>query len=135
MSQNESENGIRDAGFDEWVEAAAEDESYYLECANGHGSLPPRRVCPEPGCDSSELSERPLPETGEIETYTVTAVPTPSFEDDAPYAVAIADFGPVRVTGQVVDTDLEEIESGMAVTLEVRSSATTGERIVAFRPR
>ncbi|RKD95355.1 Zn-ribbon domain-containing OB-fold protein [Halopiger aswanensis] len=124
-------SGVRDAGFDEWLDAAADGEAYYLECADGHGSLPPRRICPE--CGSTELDERPLPDTGEIETYTVTHVATPSFEDDAPYATAIADFGPVRLTGQVTGVDPEAVERGLEVEIAVTVSETTGERVVSFR--
>lgn len=132
-SETESETGTRDAGFDDWIDALEQGEPYVLECANGHGSLPPRRVCPD--CGSTELTEHPLPEIGTIETVTITHIPTPSFEDDAPYATAIADFGPVRVTGQVVDIDLEAIERGLEVTLEIRRAETTGRRVVAFRPQ
>ncbi|QSW98046.1 Zn-ribbon domain-containing OB-fold protein [Haloterrigena alkaliphila] len=128
MSENESET--RDAGFDEWLDAAEEDAAYYLECPNGHGSLPPRRVCPD--CGATHLEEAQLPETGEIQTFTVTHVPTPAFEEDAPYATAVADFGPVRITGQVVGIELETIENGLEVELEVTVSETTGERVLGF---
>ncbi|WP_226005746.1 Zn-ribbon domain-containing OB-fold protein [Natrinema salinisoli] len=122
---------VPDAGFDEWLAAAEDGEGYYLECANGHGSLPPRRVCPD--CGSTDLEEVDLPETGEIQTYTVTHVPTPAFEEDAPYATAVVDFGPVRLTGQVVDVDLEDVETGMRVALEITVSETTGERVIGLR--
>lgn len=130
---SDSETGVQDAGFDDWIDAAEEGDAYYLDCANGHGSLPPRRVCPD--CGSTELEEVPLPDTGEIETFTVTHVPTPAFEDDAPYATAIANFGPVRLTGQVVDVELEAIENGLEVGLEITVSETTGERVLAFSPQ
>ncbi|WP_137289609.1 Zn-ribbon domain-containing OB-fold protein [Natronorubrum halophilum] len=123
---------IQDAGFDDWIDAATAGEAYALECPNGHGSLPPRRVCPD--CGSTELEEVPLPETGEIETFTVTHVPTPAFADDAPYATAIADFGPVRITGQVVGIDLERVETGLEVELEITVSETTGDRVIGFSP-
>ncbi|MFC6718144.1 Zn-ribbon domain-containing OB-fold protein [Natrialbaceae archaeon GCM10025810] len=123
---------VGNAGYDEWLEAVEDDEAYYLECANGHGSLPPRSVCPE--CGSTELEEVPLPDTGEVETFTINHVPTPAFEDDAPYATAIADFGPVRITGQFVGVDLERVENGMTVALEITTSETTGDRVVGFEP-
>ncbi len=127
-----SENAVRDAGFDEWLDAASEGEAYYLECPEGHGSLPPRRVCPD--CGSTDLEETPLPESGEIETFTVTHIPTPAFEEDAPYATAIANFGPVRITGQVVGVDVDAVENGLEVELEVTVSETTGERVLGFSP-
>ncbi|MFC4544284.1 Zn-ribbon domain-containing OB-fold protein [Halosolutus amylolyticus] len=128
----DSENAVQDAGFDEWLDAAEDGDAYYLECPNEHGSLPPRRVCPD--CGATDLEEVPLPATGEIETFTVTHVPTPAFEDDAPYATAIANFGPVRITGQVVDVDLEAIEPGLTVEIEISVSETTGERVLSFSP-
>ena len=127
-----SENTVRDAGFDEWLDAAEEGQAYYLECPNDHGSLPPRRVCPD--CGSTDLEEVPLPDSGEIETFTITYVPTPAFEDDAPYATAIANFGPVRITGQVVGVDVDAVENGLEVDLEVTVSQTTGERVLGFSP-
>ncbi|QLK25724.1 Zn-ribbon domain-containing OB-fold protein [Natrinema zhouii] len=129
MSDSES---VADAGFDEWLEAAADGDAYCLECANGHGSLPPRRVCPD--CGSTDLAETELPDTGKIQTFTVTHVPTPAFEEDAPYANAIVDFGAVRITGQVVGIDPGDVETGMTVELEITVSETTGERVIALRP-
>ncbi|ELZ07246.1 Zn-ribbon domain-containing OB-fold protein [Natrialba aegyptia] len=126
-----SDESARDAGFDDWLDAAETGDAYYLECPAGHTSLPPRRLCPT--CGAAALDERPLPETGEIETFTVTHVPTPAFEDDAPYATAIADFGPIRVTGQVVDLDPDAVDTGLPVELDVTSSETTGERVLGFK--
>lgn len=130
MSDNESQT--RDAGFDEWIDATEDGEAYYLECANGHGSLPPRRVCPD--CGNTDLEEVDLPESGEVATFTVTHVPTPAFEEDAPYATAVVDFGPVRITGQIVGMELEAIENGLEVEPEITVSETTGERVLSFSP-
>jgi len=124
---------VRNEGYDDWLDALETDQAYYLECSAGHGSLPPRRVCPE--CGSGDLSEAPIPTAGELDTYTVTHVPTPAFEDDAPYTTGIVDFGPVRVTGRVLDLDPDEIEPGLTVEATVIETDTTGERLVGFRPR
>ncbi len=120
-----------DAGYDDWLDALEAGEPTYLECPEGHGSLPPRRVCPT--CGATELTEKPLPETGELETVTVTRIPTPAFADDAPYAVGIARFGPVRLTGHVIGIDLEEIEPGLTVIPECGESVTTGDRLIQLR--
>lgn len=122
----------RDEGFDDFLDAVEAGEPYYLEGPAGDGSLPPRRIDPATG--SHELTERPLPETGEIVTYTQTHVASPEFVDDAPYVVAIADFGPVNITGQLRDVPDGDVRTGMPVELDVDRSETADERLVVFRP-
>ena len=123
----------RNGGYDDWLDAIVEGQGYYIECENGHGWLPPRRVCPT--CQSQQLSEVVLPESGEIATYTTVYVATPQFEDDAPYVTAVVDFGPVSITGIVRGVDSEDVETGDVVDIDVGSRETTGDRAVVFRPR
>ena len=112
-----SEEWVRDGGYDDWLDALEEGEGYYLESPDGYGSLPPRRVCPHTG--STDLSTEPLPNVGSLETFTEVHVPTPRFQDDAPYVTAIADFGPVRLTGVLrgVDPNDGTLETGLEVPL------------------
>ncbi len=124
---------VRDAGYDDWLDAVAAGEGYYLECPNGHGSLPPRHACPH--CGARDLASEPLPETGEIEVHTVVHVATPGFVHDAPYATALADFGPVRLTGVVRGVEPADVENGATVEAEVGESETTGERLLVLRQR
>ena len=126
-------SNARDAGYDDLVDAIAEGEGYYLNCANGHGSLPPRHACPD--CGSQELDEQPLPETGEIETFTVVHATTPAFAEDTPYVTAVVDFGPVRLTGQVLEQDTDSVETGMTVTPDIAETETTGDRLIVFDPQ
>jgi uncharacterized OB-fold protein len=123
----------RDGAYADWLDAVDTGEGYYLACENGHGWLPPRRVCPT--CADRDLSERPLPESGTIATHTTIYVATPQFEADAPYVTAVADFGPVSVTGLVRGVDPEAVESGDAVGIGVEERETTGDPAVVFRPR
>jgi uncharacterized OB-fold protein len=123
----------RDGAFDDWLDAVADGEGYYHLCPNGHGSLPPRAVCPQ--CGSRDLTDESLAESGEIQTYTIITVATPQFADDAPYVTAIAEFGPVSITGQVVGVDPETVETGQVVGIDVETTVTTGDRLVAFEPR
>lgn len=124
---------IANTGHDEWLDALAAGEGYAMACPNGHASLPPRRVCPE--CGTSELSEEPLPSTGTLRTFTVVHVGSPVFAADVPYVTAIAEFGPLRLTGLLRDVEPidEEIPIGLSVeaTVETREN---GSRTVAFRP-
>jgi uncharacterized OB-fold protein len=129
---------VRDGGYDDWIDAVEAGEGFYLECENGHGSLPPRRVCPR--CGATDLAETPLPDAGEIETFTEITVAPPSFVEDTPYVTAVADFGPVRLTGLVrradgTDLDDEDVEVGMAVAAAVGESETTGERALVLEPQ
>jgi uncharacterized OB-fold protein len=128
-----STGDARDGGYDDLLDAVADGEGYYLECPAGHGWLPPRRVCPE--CGARELAEEPLPESGTVETHTTIAVPTPRLADDAPFVTALADFGPVRLTGQLREIDPEDVEAGLSVGVDVGESVTTGDRVLVFRPR
>lgn len=124
--------GVRDDGYDDLLDAIAADDGYYLQCENGHGSLPPRRVCPH--CGSDTLTKTGLPDTVTIETFTVVHVPTPGFGEDAPYVTAIADFGPGRLTGIVRGIEPGEVSVGTSVRPVVERRETTDERLVVFRP-
>ena len=122
---------IRNAGHDDWLDAIESDDAYYLECGNGHGLLPPRRVCPH--CGSRELGEEPLPDSGTVLAQTTVHVPAPSFQGDAPYTTAVAEFGNVRITGQVRGGDGDEVENGDEVEISVGETGQ-GERLVVFTP-
>jgi uncharacterized OB-fold protein len=123
----------RDAGHADLLDAIESDEGYYLACENGHGSLPPQRICPE--CGSRELTQEALPEEGEVETFTVIHATTPSFAEDTPYVVAVVDLGPVGLTGQVRGVEPDAVETGTSVRPTVVETETTGERTIGFRPQ
>ena len=124
-----------DREYAEWLDAIAEGDGFAIVCPEGHGSLPPRRVCPE--CGATDLSREPLDETGTVATYSVVHVPSPRFADDAPYATAVVDFGPTRLTGIVRDGGSDDeapaVEIGDAVTVDIGERVTDGERLVVFR--
>lgn len=120
------------ATYDEWLDAIENGEAFYLESPAGHGSLPPRRVCPHSG--STELSREPLPEMGTIETYTVVHVAAEKFNDDTPYVSAVVDFGPVALTGILRGVDPEAVAVGDEVSVSVETRETTDDRLVVFRP-
>lgn len=126
------EEPARDGGYDDLLDAIEEGEPYYLACDEGHGSLPPRHVCPE--CGSPDLTETPLPDSGTIEAHTVVHVPTPRFLDDAPYVTAVVDFGSVRLTGQVRGVDPQEVSNGQSVGVDVGRTKTDDERLLIFEP-
>jgi hypothetical protein len=120
----------RDEGYDDLLDAVAAGEGTYLECSSGHGSLPPRRVCPV--CGERDPAETPLPATGTVVTFTVVHVPTPQFAGEEPYVTAIAEFGPVRLTGLLVGVDPAAVETGTTVAPGVRET-DDGRRLI-FEP-
>jgi len=120
------------AGYDAFLEAVAAGEGYFLECGQGHGSLPPRQVCHH--CGTADLTETPLPDVGTVETYTVVHVPTPQLEDDVPYVTAIAAFGPVRLSGFLRGYDAAADVVGLRVHPTVERTETTGESVMVLRP-
>lgn len=122
----------RNEGFDDFLDAVEEGEPYYLKGPEGDGWLPPRRVDPATG--SQELTEEPLPDTGEVLTFTQTHVAGPDFADDAPYVVAIVEFGPVRISGQMRNVDPSDVEIGQEVSIGVDHTETEEERLVVFEP-
>ncbi|ERH04647.1 MAG: putative nucleic-acid-binding protein containing a Zn-ribbon [Halorubrum sp. J07HR59] len=117
---------------DDWVEALADGEGFYLQCPDGHGSLPPRRVCPTCG---ASLSKTPLPRTGTVETYTTVHVASPEFAEDTPYLTVIATFDSVRLTGVMLETAPEAVSSGCDVEPLVVQTDTTGDRTIGFELR
>lgn len=126
-----TDGAARDEGYDDLLDAVAAGEGYYLECSSGHGSLPPRRVCPV--CGERDPAETPLPAPGTVVTFTVVHVPTPQFAGEAPYVTAIAEFGPVRLTGLLVGVDPAAVETGVTVRPAVRGT-DDGERRLVFEP-
>jgi uncharacterized OB-fold protein len=123
---------VRDVGYDDFLDAVEAGEPYYLESPSENGWLPPKTVDPETG--ERNLVEKDLPTTGEVLTYTITNVAGPSFTDDTPYVVAVAEFGPVNITGQVRGMDHDDVEIGQEVELSVGRNETADERVVVFEP-
>jgi hypothetical protein len=124
-------DGVRDAGFDDWLDALAAGEGYHLRCPEGHASLPPRLVCPD--CGAGDLSEAPLTTAGELVTYSVVHVGTDEFDGQTPYVVGIAALGDVCLTGLVRGLDPEAVAVGTAVEATVGENPSTGGRVVVLR--
>jgi len=110
---------------------SAAGEPFYLTGETGSW-LPLRRVDPETG--AADLERRPLSATGEVLTRTEVDIAAPDFADDVPYVVAVADFGPVDVTGQLRGVDADDVAIGQPVELAVGRSETTGDRVLVLEP-
>ena len=118
--------------YGQFLDAVADGEGYYLVDRDGDGFLPPKVT--DAFGSAGDLTRRPLPETGKIEAVTVVSVPPSGFADDVPYALAVVDMGPVRLTGQVCGADPEAVAVGQTVSPTVLTAETTDERLLGFTP-
>jgi uncharacterized OB-fold protein len=92
----------------------------------GFVSFPPRLICPQ--CQNREFEEAKLAEKGKVLTFTVIRVPPRQFVDQAPYAVGIVELDDgVKLTGQIVDCDFEDLKIGQRVKIEFRKIFDEGE--------
>ncbi len=88
--------------------------------------FPPRLICPE--CKSQEMEEAKIEEMGKLITYTIIRVPPQQYVDQAPFAVGIVELDDgVKLTGQVVDCDFDDIKIGMRLKLEFRKVSQEGD--------
>jgi uncharacterized OB-fold protein len=94
-------------------------------------AFPPRVVCPE--CGARDFVPTKLADGGKILTYTIIRVPPQPFEDQAPYAVGIAELDDgVKLTAQVVDCDFADLKVGLRVRLEFRKLSEEGEAGIIY---
>ncbi len=93
------------------------------KCGVAH--FPPKMDCPS--CLESDTEWFQLPEKGTLVTYSTVHYGPSGFEDKAPYTLAVADFGNVRVFGQISRSmPLDDIRPGMTVKI---SPVKDGEKI------
>jgi len=94
--------------------------------ACGKIHFPPRLVCS--GCRGTAFTRATLAPEGVVETFTIIRVPPTGFGAETPYAVGIVklDDG-VKVTAQIVDVDLAELQIGQRVRVEFRRVQKDGE--------
>ncbi len=102
------------------------------ECRNcGYVAFPPRLVCP--ACQGRQFETIRLADAGKILTYTTIRVPPQPFVDQAPYAVGIVELDDgVKLMGQIVDCDFEELKTGRRVKIEFRKIFQDGESGVIY---
>jgi uncharacterized OB-fold protein len=91
-----------------------------VECLNcGKKYFPPRLICPE--CGGKEMKDYRFKGTGKVVSYSIIDVPPKGLKYQTPYGLAIVELDEgVRVTGQLVGCNLEEIKAGMRVETTFR---------------
>lgn len=105
-------------------------QRYRYEAAKCKGCgkvfFPPRVVCN--GCRGREFTMVHLAPEGKLETFTIIRVAPSGFADQAPYAVGIVQLDDgVKVTGQIVDRELDQLAIGQRVRIEFRRIQQDGE--------
>jgi uncharacterized OB-fold protein len=116
-------------------EATADERFLIQRCATcGHAQSYPRPTCT--GCGGLDLSWEEASGAATLHTFTVARRAThPAFDGDEPYVVAIVELaeGP-RVTGNVVDCDVDDVRIGMPLQLIWDTAAHDGIRLPLWRP-
>lgn len=119
--------------FDDFAAAIDAGEAHYLACeACGEATLPPREICPD--CGGTDLTETPLPERGEVLSFTEISVTIPKFQGETPYTCVLAEVADgLSLTGQLRGGTAEAVAIGDEVVVGVESRES-GTPVVTFRP-
>ena len=98
------------------------------KCTNCNGVyFPPRVICPE--CRrNGKIENIQFKGKGKIHSFSIVETPTDDFKTIAPYAVAIIELEEgAKLTSQLVDCNLNEIEIGDPVEMVFRKIREDGE--------
>jgi uncharacterized OB-fold protein len=89
--------------------------------------FPPRVICPK--CRrKGNIENLQFKGKGKIYSYSIVHTPTDDFKEIAPYAVAIVELDEgAKVTSQLVDCDVKDIEIGDPVEMVFRKIREDGE--------
>jgi uncharacterized OB-fold protein len=116
--------------------AATADHRFLIQrcptCANAQ--FYPKATCTT--CGSEVLDWEPASGLGTLHTFTVARRPThPAFDGTEPYVVAIIELaeGP-KVTGSVVDCDIDDVQVGMPLELGWDETGTDGISLPLWHP-
>ena len=99
-------------------------EKYYImgsHCATCKNDFFPfRQICPN--CRRlGKVSEKRMPTTGTIYSFTEVSAPPSGFEYESPYPLAIIELdNKVKILAQIVDCPMEKIKIGSRVSMRFR---------------
>jgi uncharacterized OB-fold protein len=105
-------------------------QRYRLEaskCKNcGHINFPPRLVCRK--CNARSFEVVALSDEGKLVSFTVVRVAAEQFSKETPYAVGIIELNDgVRLTAQIADAEIDELQVGQKVRLVFRKIQEEGK--------
>ncbi len=116
-------------------EATAEHRFLIQRCPScGNAQFYPKTTCTT--CGSEHLDWEAASGQGTLHTFTVARRAThPAFEDAEPYVVAIVELaeGP-RVTGNLVDCNVDDVRIGMPVELSWDEPDADGISLPLWHP-
>ena len=92
----------------------------------GRVFFPPRVICPD--CRrKGNIEDIKFSGKGKIYTYSIVRSPSSDFKIEAPYAVAIIELEEgAKLTAQIVDTDIDNINIGDPVEMVFRKISEDG---------
>ncbi|NPD88506.1 MAG: Zn-ribbon domain-containing OB-fold protein [Asgard group archaeon] len=94
-----------------------------LDCENK--SFPKSEFCTK--CSSNNVKEYKLADTGKLLYFTQITQTAQEMIEYAPYIVGIVELDDtLKVTGQIVDCNLDEVKEGMSVRMVFRILARDG---------
>lgn len=84
--------------------------------------FPPREICPDCRRNSlGDMKEFEISGKGKVLTFTEVHEPMPDFTMLTPYIMAIVEMDEgVKMTGQLVDVEIEDVKPGMKVEATMR---------------
>ncbi|BDZ69998.1 Zn-ribbon domain-containing OB-fold protein [Methanobacterium petrolearium] len=96
-----------------------------LQC--GEVFFPMRVICPK--CRrKGKLEDIKFSGNGKIHSYSVIHTPTDEFKNISPYAVAIIELEEgAKITSQIVDCNIDDVEIGQDVELVFRKIRAEGD--------
>ncbi|MHA1953904.1 MAG: Zn-ribbon domain-containing OB-fold protein [Candidatus Heimdallarchaeaceae archaeon] len=95
-----------------------------LDCKNK--SFPKSEVCTK--CSGSNLEEYKLANTGKLLYYSQVTQTAQEMMEYTPYVLGIVELDDsIKVTGQIVDCNLDEVKEGMLVRMVFRVLARDGD--------
>ena len=92
----------------------------------GTSYFPPKMDCPK--CLLSDVEWFEIEGNGKLVTYAVVNYGPSGFEDDAPYILAIADFGDLRVFGRL-SKDIKDSDIDIGMRLKITPTKSPENRV------
>jgi len=88
--------------------------------------FPPRTICPTCRRKGKIVCvENPM--KGTLYSYTILCSAPEGFENHVPYILGIVDLGPTKITAQLTDINLKDLEIGMKLKPVFRKISQDGD--------